>query len=56
MDEKEIKNMNQLIELAKSKKPCSRDTLLITIAINLIDKEDKKIANDTNNDQLKEIT
>jgi len=53
MDETEIKNMNQLIEIAKSKKPCSRDTFLITLAINMIDKEEKK---NGNNSHIKEIT
>ncbi|OUM57775.1 hypothetical protein PIROE2DRAFT_17141 [Piromyces sp. E2] len=54
MDNSEIKNMNQLIEIAKSKKPGSRDTFLITLAIHTIEKEEKKSSN--GNDHIKEIT
>ncbi|ORX78153.1 hypothetical protein BCR32DRAFT_247394 [Anaeromyces robustus] len=54
MDETEIKNMNQLIEIAKSKKPCSRDTFLITLAINIIEKEKKKSM--TSSNRIREIT
>ncbi|ORX60959.1 hypothetical protein BCR36DRAFT_365546 [Piromyces finnis] len=48
MDNSEIKNMNQLIEIAKSKKPTSRETFLITLAIHTIEKEEKKLSNGDN--------
>jgi len=54
MDNSEIKNMNQLIEIAKSKKPGSRDTFLITLAIHTIEKEEKKSSN--GKDRIMEIT